>query len=251
MAKSLETGRAAVVARLEALGFDREDSQLLADHFLDSDRRGKAGHGVARIDWLETLPDLDPKAKPRRVESTESFERWRSSGALGYLVLAAICRSLVTDPPARTRVVVAESCFPTGALGYWTRWIASEGLAAILITTSPRRLPAPVGGKPLTGTNPLSIGVPSSDGRPIVSDVSMGKVTHGDVLAGLASEDELVPFGGDLAYKSFALAVGLELLVGSMAGESHGAFLVAANPVHDPVPGFREFADGVRLPGDA
>ncbi len=249
--ESLESGTAAVVARLEVLGFEHRDAELLADHFLDADRRGKTGHGVARIDWLETLPDLDLKAKPRCVESTDSFERWRSDGALGYLVLAAICRSLVADPPSRARVVVAERCFPTGALGYWTRRLASEGLVALLTTTSPKRLPAPDGGKPLTGTNPLSIGVPSSDGRPIVSDVSMGKVTHGDVIAGLASEDELVPFGGDQAYKSFALAVGLELLVESMAGESHGAVLVAANPAHDPVPRFRELADGVRLPGDA
>ena len=41
----------------------------------------------------------------------------------------------------------------------------------------------------------------------------MGAVTHGDVLAGVASPEELVPFGGEQAHKAFALAVGLELLV--------------------------------------
>ena len=55
-------------------------------------------------------------------------------------------------------------------------------------------------------------------------------VTHGDVLAGLASPEELVPFGGELAHKAFALAVGLELLVGALAGEEHGAVLVVAQP---------------------
>ena len=83
----------------------------------------------------------------------------------------------------------------------------------------------------------------------LVSDVSMGAVTHGDVLAGLASPEELVPFGGDLAHKAFALAVGLELLVGALAGAEHGAVLVVARPEHDPVPAFRALAAERRLPG--
>jgi hypothetical protein len=78
----------------------------------------------------------------------------------------------------------------------------------------------------------------------------MGKVTHGDVLVGQASEDDLVPFGGEQAYKAFALAVGLEVLVGSLAGEGHGAVLVVAGPEADPVPDLRERAAGLRLPGD-
>ena len=47
----------------------------------------------------------------------------------------------------------------------------------------------------------------------------MGAVTHGEVLAGAAAPDELVPFGGEHAHKAFALAVGLELLVGALAGD--------------------------------
>ena len=77
----------------------------------------------------------------------------------------------------------------------------------------------------------------------------MGKVTYGAVLAGLADEEELVPFGGESAHKAFALAVGLQLLVDALAGEEHGVVLVVARPEHDPVPGFRELARGVRLPG--
>jgi hypothetical protein len=76
-------------------------------------------------------------------------------------------------------------------------------------------------------------------------------VTHGDVLAGLATPEQLVPFGGSNAHKAFALAVGLELLVGALAGEHLGAVLVVARPGFDPVPGFRDRAVGIRLPGDA
>ena len=159
-------------------------------------------------------------------------------------------REMLRNPPARSRLVVAESCFPSGVLGYWARRLAEGGLVALLTATSPRRLSHPQGGPPLTGTNPLAIAVPSSDGPPLVADVSMGAVTHGDVLAGRARPEELRPFGGEQAHKAFALAAGLELWVGALAGEEHGAVLVVAKPEHDPVPAFRLLADGLRLPGD-
>jgi len=136
-------------------------------------------------------------------------------------------------------------------LGYWVRRLAEGGLVAALTATSLRRLPHPEGGPLLTGTNPLAIAIPSSDGRPLVADVSMGAVTHGDVLAGNARPEDLVPFGGEDAHKAFALAVGLELLVSALAGPEHGAVLVVARPGHDPVPELRALADGRRLPGDS
>jgi len=117
---------------------------------------------------------------------------------------------------------------------------------------SPRRLASPAGGPALAGTNPLAIAVPSSDGEPLVADVSMGAVTWGDVIAGRAQPEELVPFGGPLAHKAFALAVGLQILVDALTPvEGHGAVLLVARPAADPVPALRGLAGGVRLPGDA
>jgi LDH2 family malate/lactate/ureidoglycolate dehydrogenase len=235
--------------RIRALGLDEPAVDALLAHFEDAARRGKTGHGLSRVAWLETI-DFDPAAWPVLRVSEEGFECWDGYGALGYLVLEEIVRSTLDDPPEHARVVVARRCFPTGVLGYWVRRLAEGGLVAALTATSPRRLPHPEGGEPLTGTNPLAIAIPSSDGRPVVADVSMGAVTYGDVLAGAASPEELVPFGGEQANKAFALAVGLELLVGTLAGPEHGAVLVVARPEHDPVPTFRQLAAARRLPGD-
>ena len=68
----------------------------------------------------------------------------------------------------------------------------------------------------------------------------MGKVTHGDVLRGAARAEDLVPFGGEQAHKAFALAVGLQAVVGALVGgESYGAVLLVARPEADPVPALR------------
>ncbi|MHB1241836.1 MAG: Ldh family oxidoreductase, partial [Gaiellaceae bacterium] len=216
--------------RIAALGFSAADTATLTAHFHDAESRGKLGHGLSRIDWLETLPDLRPDARPRRLHAEPGFERWDGGGALGYLTLAAIVDAQLADPPARARVVVASNCFPTGMLGWYARRLADGGLAAALTATSPARLAHPDGGEPLAGTNPLALAIPSSDGAPLVADVSMGAVTYGDVLRGAAAPEELVPFGGEQAHKAFALALGLDLLVGALAGDGHGAVLVVARP---------------------
>jgi (2R)-3-sulfolactate dehydrogenase (NADP+) len=235
--------------RLLGLGLDERAAAVLLAHFVDAERRGKRGHGLSRVEWLGSQ-EFDPAAEPRRVRAEEGFERWDGGRALGYLTLDAIVETTLAAQPERARVVVAERCFPTGVLGYWARRLAEGGLVAVLTATSPRRLPHPDGGPPLTGTNPLAIAVPSSDGPALVADVSMGAVTHGDVLAGEAAPEDLVPFGGEQAHKAFALAAGLELFVGALAGPDPGAVLVVARPEHDPVPAFRKLASGLRLPGD-
>jgi (2R)-3-sulfolactate dehydrogenase (NADP+) len=240
-----------VLPAIRALGFSERDAATLADHFVDAEARGKKGHGFTRVAWLQTLPDLDPAAQPRLVSAEPGYELWDGAGALGYLTLSAIADRIVAEPPEHARVVVARRCFPTGMLGYWARRLADAGFVALLTATSPPRLPHPDGGPPLVPTIPLAIGVPASDGQPLVADVSMAKRTYGEVLAGIASPDDLVPFGGEQAHKAFALAAGLTLAAQALAGHEQAAIVVAARAEADPVPGFRERAAGLRLPGDA
>ena len=109
---------AEALQRLTRLGFAEDDAGTLLDHFVDADRREKPSHGVARIEWLETLSDLEPAATPAKVVSTPSFDLWEGRGALGYLTLSAVCDDLESSPPSPIKVVAAAQCFPTGMLGY-------------------------------------------------------------------------------------------------------------------------------------
>jgi L-2-hydroxycarboxylate dehydrogenase (NAD+) len=232
------------LARLTALGFGDGDAQRLWEHFDFAQQQGKLGHGYSRIPWLEQLEGYDAEAQPRQLAEG----RWDGNGAIGYLVLARVVDEQIVRRPAHARLVVCERTFPTGMLGYYVRRLADAGLVGVLTATSPARL-GPPGGPKLAGTNPLAIGIPGDP--PVVVDVSMGAVTWGDVIAGLASEEQLVPFGGEQWHKAFALALGLQLLVDALVTQpGHGAVMLVARPEADPVPALRASAPGVRLPGD-
>jgi LDH2 family malate/lactate/ureidoglycolate dehydrogenase len=231
------------LSRLEALGFDRAAAVTLWEHFDDAEQRGKLGHGYSRIPWLEQLEGYDPKAEPSLMVDDAGYQRWNGNGAIGYLALAHAVTAQIADPPAYARLVVCERTFPTGMLGHHVRRLTEAGLVGVLTATSPARL-GPPGGPKVAGTNPLAIGIPGG----VVVDVSMGAVTWGDVIAGLASEEQLVPFGGEQWHKAFALAVGLQLFVDALVSEpGHAAVLLVARPEADPVPALR--ATGIRLPG--
>jgi LDH2 family malate/lactate/ureidoglycolate dehydrogenase len=235
------------LARLQALGFGGDDTLALWEHFDHAEQQGKLGHGHSRIEWLETQTGFDPKARPQLYPYEPGFERWDGNGAIGYLVMQAAVQHTLEAPPERARLIVLDRTFPTGMLGYYVRQLALRGLVALVTATSPARL-GPPGGPKVAGTNPLAISVPSSDGEPLIADVSMGAVTWGDVIAGLRSEDELVPFGGEQWHKALALAVGLQAFVDALHREpGYGAVMLVAQPEADPVPALR--ATGIRLPG--
>ena len=101
-----------VIETLRGLGYGDNDANTLADHFLDAEARGKRGHGLTRVEWLTTLDDLEPGARPERVLAEPGFERWEGRGALGYLTLAAICRAQLEDPPAHARVDRGRALLP-------------------------------------------------------------------------------------------------------------------------------------------
>jgi len=239
------------VRRLRALGFGDGDAVALWEHFDEAEQRGKPSHGHGRVAWLEAVDGFDPCAQPRLVEDEPEFQRWHGNGAVGYLVLLRVVAAQLEGLPAHARLVVCDRTFPTGMLGHYTRRLAEGGLVALLTSTSPRRLAHPAGGPKLASTSPLSIAIPSSGGDPVVVDVAMSAVTWGDVLLGLAPEEDVAPFGGDRSHKAFALAIGLQLLVDALVREpGHGAVLLVARPQSDPVPALRRLAGTARLPGD-
>jgi len=272
---SLDELRAGVDARLQALGFDGRVAALIGEHYVDAELRGAATHGLERLRWLAGQGGIDPAARPTQIERTDSVSRWDAASAVGYAALADVLAAEVRTPPTGARLVVVERCFPTGRLGWFAERVAADGLVCLLTATSPARIAHPGGGPPILATSPLCLAVPGAP--PAVIDVSMGRITYGEVLAAAAAGDPLPPgsgvrpdgspeddpaeiaadragirpFGGDQAHKGLALAALVELLVGAVsAGQGYAAVALLAAPRSDAAGRIRGLFDGRRFPGD-
>ena len=272
---SLDELRAGVEARLQALGFDGRVAALIGEHYVDAELRGATTHGLERLRWLAGQGGIDPAARPIQIERTDSVSRWDAASAAGYAALADVLAAEVRTPPTGARLVVVERCFPTGRLGWFAERVAADGLVCLLTATSPARIAHPGGGPPILATSPLCLAVPGAP--PAVIDVSMGRITYGEVLAAAATGDRLPPgsgvrpdgspeddpaeiaadragirpFGGDQAHKGLALAALVELLVGAVsAGQGYAAVALLAAPRSDAAGRIRGLFDGRRFPGD-
>jgi LDH2 family malate/lactate/ureidoglycolate dehydrogenase len=272
----IDSLREALHARAAALGFPDAAADLITDHFLDAELRGAPTHGAERMRWLSGFRDLEPTAHPRLIERSEGLARWDGNGAVGYVALAEALDHEAAEAPDGARLVVVGRCFPTGRLGWFAERVARRGLMCTLVATSTPRIVHPDGGPPLLGTNPICLALPG-DPDPTIVDVSMGRVTYGTVLHAAATGARLpdgaarrpdgsseadphqviadlagiVPFGGDQAYKGFAIAAAVELLCGALAGTDHyAAVALIGRPQADPVAWLRRVVEGRRLPGD-
>ncbi len=276
MQVAVDTVRAALERRARSLGFDPPAGALLADHFLDAELRGAATHGLGRMRWLAGFVDIRPSAAPVLVERAEGIARYDAAGALGYLALAGAIDAELERPPEGARLIVVGGCFPTGRLGWFAERAARSGLAVLVWATSTPRIVHPEGGPPVAGTNPFCLALPGD--RPTVVDVSMGRLTYGEVLRAAAAGERLpagaaarpdgspvtepsevianragiLPFGGELAHKGFALALMVELLATALAPvDGHAACALLARPRSQPAEAMRRALEGRRFPGDA
>ena len=60
----------------------------------------------------------------------------------------------------------------TGAIGYYAQKVAEKGLVALVLAQSPEFM-APHGAKDaIFGTNPIAVGIPRSEGAPMVMDMA-------------------------------------------------------------------------------
>jgi LDH2 family malate/lactate/ureidoglycolate dehydrogenase len=176
-------------------------------------------------------------------------------------------------------VTLHNSCH-TGRIGTYAEMAAEAGMVGIVTVNAGGggQLVAPFGGTARRiSTNPISIGAPSTEGRPIVLDVATSVAPEGKVRALLHAGKRLpegwlidargkpttdpaalyadppaaiLPLGGPFGHKGFGLAFMIDILSGILSGAGHcrpgatyagdGMLAIALNVAHfTPLADFR------------
>jgi LDH2 family malate/lactate/ureidoglycolate dehydrogenase len=242
---------------LRGIGYDDNEARIVADHVVDAALCGYEYSGLAKI---LNLPESRHFKLPRRpmkvLRETDVSIAFDGGNNVGMLALFHAAEATIKKSAAHGIALVSvNDAWMSGRSAYYVEMIGKAGLVAIHTAASSGLVAPPGGIRPILGTNPIAIAVPSSRG-PIVLDMGtsaymmtelMLRERLGELLpegvalgpdgeptrdAALARRGALLPFGG---YKGFGLALMMQALgllagAGSDAESDYGYLFVAFRP---------------------
>jgi uncharacterized oxidoreductase len=258
----------------EGVGVPYTEAEIVSDHLVDASLAGLDSHGVLRIpqyvNAIQVERKIVPGAKLEIVRDTTSGLLINGNFGFGQ-VIAHQAMELAIQKARETAIsaVSVYNCFHTGRLGSYTAMAADEGLIGMMMVNAGGcgQWVAPFGGiAKRIGTNPISIGVPTGTGDPIVVDFATSTAPEGKIRAlhnkgaevpeGLIIDHQgqpatntadfygppagaLLPLGGALGYKGFGLGLIVDIMAGGISGigccrpgvpqepDSDGVFMIA------------------------
>ena len=238
-----------------ASGSPTNEAALISEHLIQANLMGYDSHGVIRI--CQYLGDVKkgrivpgaPVTLKNQTNTTAIVDcGWNFGQVGGYRALQCAIEKAQTH---QISMVVTQRCGHAGRLGAYTQSAAEQGFIALGFCNSPPgdgHFVAPWGGrKGRLSTNPMSFAFPCGAEPPILGDFSTAQTPEGKLrlhlnqgkplpsgwivdAAGNPSTDAaafygpprgaILPFGGELGYRGFALGLLVETLGGLIAGTS-------------------------------
>jgi LDH2 family malate/lactate/ureidoglycolate dehydrogenase len=254
---SVAEARTLAEGALQGIGFANNVAQIIADHVIDAALCGHEYSGLAKI---LNIPANKRFRRPRRpikvLRETSVSVALDGGNNIGMLALFHATEATIKKTAAHgVALVSVADAWMSGRSAYYVEMLAKAGLVAIH-TAASSGLVAPLGGiKPVLGTNPIAIGIPTAR-APLVLDmgtsaymmtelmlrerlgqllpegVALGPGGEPTTDASLARQGAILPFGG---YKGFGLALMIQAL-GLLAGLSpngegdYGYLFIAFRP---------------------
>src|SRR5947208_10036214 len=151
------------------LGYHNDEARIIADHVIDAAMCGYEYSGLAKIlNVFESEHFRLPRRSMKVLRETKVSLAFDGGNNVGMLALFHAAQATIKKTAAYGIALVSVTdAWMSGRGAYYVEMIAKHGLVAIH-TASSSPLVAPHGGiRPVLGTNPIAIAVPSSRG-PIV-----------------------------------------------------------------------------------
>lgn len=182
-AELLETFLAELFART---GMPAEDAAYSAQCMVLTNLWGIDSHGVLRAPiYLKRLRSgaVNPQPKIEVVRGSLGLEVVDGDAGLGYVVArAAMERAIALAEQYNIGMVGAMNSNHFGAAALFARLATDKGMIALVMTNVVPNIVAPGGSRPITGNNPIALGVPTFGDFPFMLDISLSNVAGGKLL---------------------------------------------------------------------
>lgn len=226
-------------------GLSQQDAKIVFTHLLDEELLGKHSHGFIRMPAiLNAISSFNGESEVVIETISPYAKRLIAKNTLGLVAASKVADCAIETAKGNGIAMVSGIGYvgTTGALGYYGRMLAGEGLIGI-ITCSSEYAVAPWGGKDaILGTNPIAIAFPNGD-SPVISDFATAAMTYGDLMLAV-KEGRTVPYGIVLdtdgnpshdpndanngaqlpmaQHKGYALSLAVEIIAGLFIGAKAG-----------------------------
>jgi len=214
---------------LRGIGYDAEESRIIADHVIDAALCGYEYSGLAKI---LNIPDHPRFKAPRRpvtvLRETPVSVLFNGGNQVGMLALYHATKTAIAKAQAQGFALVGiTNAWMSGRSAFYMEMIARANLVGIHTASATRSVAPPGGRRSVLGTNPIAFGMPGVP-DPLIFDMGTAAFMMTDVMfrerlgqllpegvaldptgrptrePSLARQGALLPFGG---YKGFGLAL--------------------------------------------
>jgi L-2-hydroxycarboxylate dehydrogenase (NAD+) len=232
-----------LTALFAATGMNQEEAGYCAAALVQTNLWGIDSHGVLRAPiYLQRLASGALNAAPnvRTVRGGGALELLDGDNGMGFIVgRAAMGRAIALAEQYNVGAVGVVGSNHFGAAGLYARLAAEAGMLGLVMSNVIPNMVAPGGRQPITGNNPLAIGLPTWGEFPFVLDISLSNVAGGKLLLaskkgekipldwatdknGRPTDDPNAAFAGFLlpvgGHKGLGLAYVVDILCGLITG---------------------------------
>ena len=190
--------RTFVVHLFESTSMPLNDARFCAQCLVQANLWGIDSHGVLRLPlYLRRLRSggVNPRPTIRRVRGEAAVEVLDGDAGMGFVVARdAMHRAVALAESSGLGGVATVNSNHFGAAGLYTRMAAERGLVGIAMSNSVAKVVAPGGASAITGSNPLSIAIPTYGAFPFVLDMSLSAAAGGRLLQA-SKRGERIPLG--------------------------------------------------------
>jgi uncharacterized oxidoreductase len=187
-------------ALLEAAGASSANAAMVAQHLIDSDKRGLPSHGLMRVPQYASemgAGELDGKAVPAVARRDGTLTVIDGKYGPGQVAAErAVEEALRSAASHRVSIATVRHAGHAGRIGAYVERIAAAGHLGLAFCSGPRsgHRVAPFGGvEGRLATNPIAFAFPG-DGASIVADFSTSAIPEG-VVRRLRDLGEAAPEG--------------------------------------------------------
>lgn len=273
MRVSVDNLKAVTRRAILAQGYSIDDSEIILNIIMYAQLRGN-NQNVVKLTGAG-MP-ANPNAGEIRIVKDTKLSALLDGGWNQGMVVMSRATELAIDKAKMHGfgiVGTRNTNSSTGAIGYYARLMANEGLIGFVFSGSSEFMAMYGSYEPFFGTNPLAIGIPTSD-KPIVFDMATAAIAYYGIVSAKTAGNEIpsgvaydkdggittdpaealsgaiLAFGG---YKGAALALIVEVLTRPLVGASRkedgtkndwGNLVFAIDP-ELLVDGLDDFRDGV------